>query len=236
MKSGTSDLAVTIMSHPNVMHPLVKEFSSLDPHAWRPFYPTLKSVQRHAKRHGGAACAFVGPYLHCLSIPTVLTALRPDAKIVINLRDPAALVFSIWKWTVVHTEKQLVDRVPYLSTFPAFVEKAIELFPETPAPFGAALHHGIYATSVAHWLRSFGQNNVRFFDIAEYFNDRNSYFFRLEEFLGLPHVSLPQVILVANPSPLVGLKMNPETTVKLRNFFGPYNDRLWQVIETSYPW
>jgi Sulfotransferase domain len=236
MKSGTSDLAVTIMSHPNVLCPLVKEFSSTDPLAWKPFYPTVRAVRRHARRHGVALCPFVGPCLHCLDIPITLSALQPQTKIIINLRNPVDLTFSMWKWTVLHTERRLVERVPYLTTFSAYVDKAIEVFPLAPAPFGSALHHGIYATSVAHWLSYFGHQNVRIFDVAEYFTDRNSYFEHLEGFLGLPHVQLPRRLPVANPNPLEELGAVPETSAKLRRFFDSYNRSLWDVIGTVYSW
>ncbi|HEX5458882.1 MAG TPA: sulfotransferase domain-containing protein [Steroidobacteraceae bacterium] len=235
-KSGTSDLAVTIMSHPNVLHPLVKEFSSSDPLAWRPFYPTLRAVKRHTQRHGVTLCPFIGPYLHFADIPTTLSELCPNTKIIINLRNPADLIFSEWKWIILHTETQLVRRIPFLATFPAYVQKAIELFPEVRLPFGPTLQNGIYATSVSHWQNTFGKHNVRVFDIAEYFNDRSAYLERVDTFLGLPNVSLPHNLPVVNHNPLEGLSPTPETRAQLREFFEPYNRRLWEVIGTSFPW
>ncbi len=235
-KSGSSDLAITIMSHPNVLHPLVKELSSNDPLAWRPFYPTVKAVKRRARRYGLALCPFIAPYLHILDIPTVLSTHRPHTKVVINLRNPVDLVFSEWKWIVLHTTQQLLERVPFIATFPAFVDKALELFPEAPAPFYPGLHYGIYATSVGHWLRAFGKQNVRIFDVADYFTDRNAYFDRLQEFLDLPHISLPTRLSVTNRNPLTGLKPDLQASAKLKGFFEPYNRRLWEVIDTQYSW
>lgn len=235
-KSGTSDLAVTIMSHPHVMHPLVKELSSTDPLAWKPYYPKIKDVAHRRAQNGVALCAYVAPRLHFIDIPVVLSALRPDTKIVINLRNPVDLVFSIWKWTMLHTKRQLVDRVSPLSTFPTFVDNAIELFPEISSPIGAALHYGIYSVSVGHWLQAFGEQNVRVFDIADYFRDRSNYIYRLEQFLGLPHCPLPPRMQVANENPLRNLSPAPEASAKLRDFFEPHNCRLWDVIGTTYPW
>jgi hypothetical protein len=236
VKSGSSDLAVTIMSHPNVLHPLAKEFGSTDPVAWKSFYPTLREVEQHARRHGIAYCACVAPYLHCLDVPITLSALRPDAKIVITLRNPVDVVFSVWKWTVLHGEKQWVDRVPYLRTFSAYVNKAVELFPEVAPPTDSVLHSGIYATSVAHWLQAFDERNLRVFDIADYFKDRNGFIQRLEQFLGLPHVPLPPQLPVANRNPLEPQAPDRDASAKLKEFFEPYNRRLWRVIGTEYPW
>lgn len=235
-KCGSSDLAVTVMSHPNVLCPLVKEPQSTYPLAWKPYYPTLKAVKRHARRHGVALCPLVSPYLHFLDVPVALSALRPDAKIVINLRNPTDLVFSMWKWILLNKEIQLVNRLPSLATFPAYVDKVIALFPELPDPFGPALHYGIYVTSVAHWFQAFGDNNVRIFDIAEYFNDRNAYFAHLERFLGLPHVPLPERLPVANRNPLEKLAATADASAKLREFFEPYNRRLWDLIGKEFNW
>jgi len=235
-KSGTSDLAITIMSHPNVLYPLVKEPPSTDPLAWKQFYPTVKAVQRHARKYGVALCPFVGPFLHCLDIPITLSALRPEIKIAIILRDPVDLMFSIWKWTVLHTEKQLVDRIPFLATFPAYIEQTLERIDDVPGPLAATLHSGIYAPSVARWLRAFEKGNVCVFDVAEYFRDRNVFLRRLEQFVGLPNITLPPLLSIANRNPLEGLSPDPATSAKLRAFFEPYNRRLWNTIGTQFSW
>lgn len=235
-KSGTSDLAVTVMSHPNVIPPLIKEFRTTDPLSWKPFYPTLSALQRHARRHGIALCPFVGPCLHHLDIPITLSALSPSTKIIIALRNPVDLVFSIWKWNVLHKERQFVDRVPFLATFPAYVDKALEVFPEALSPIGSPLHFGIYVTSVVHWLQAFDRANVMIFDVAGYFKDRNEHIKRLEQFLGLPHASLPPGLPVTNRNPLTGITPDHDTCLKLKQFFEPYNRRLWQVIGTVYDW
>lgn len=235
-KAGTSDLAVTIMAHPDVIYPLVKEFPCTDPVSWRPFYPTERALQRRARRHGRALCALVSPYLHCHDIPITLSSLRPDIKIVINLRNPVDRLFSDWKWHLLHRPQHFIDRVPFLTTFPAYVEKAMDSFPEAAAPIGPALHYGIYANSVAQWLKYFGERNVRVFDIDDYFKDRNTYLERIETFLGLPVIKLPHKLPVANQNPLEGVATSPETSAKLRDFFNPYNRRLWAIIGATYPW
>ncbi|MDO9107148.1 MAG: hypothetical protein Q7U57_19575 [Methylovulum sp.] len=64
IKSGTSDLAVNIMLHPNIMPPIAKEFYLSDPEEWRIFYPTEQQKNEHASRHGLALSPFLAPYLH----------------------------------------------------------------------------------------------------------------------------------------------------------------------------
>jgi hypothetical protein len=224
------------MSHPNVLHTLVKEFPSSDPLTWKPFYPTIRAVRLHTQRYGVTLCPLVGPYLHLLDVPVILASLCPALKIVINLRNPADLVFSHWKWFVLHRKRTVVDRISSIATFPSYVDTAIELFPEHPSPFGAPLHFGIYASAVARWLSAFGNKNVLILDVAGYFTDRNAYLELLEKFLCLPHAPLPPDLPVASRNPLARLAATPSATEKLKRFFEPYNRRLWEVIGTSFPW
>jgi hypothetical protein len=165
-----------------------------------------------------------------------LSSIRPDAKIVIVLRNPVDLVFSEWKWLLLHREKRLVDNVPFLASFSAYTDKLLSIFREAPGAFATPLLLGIYATSVAHWLRYFGRSNVMIVDAADYFKDRNGFLCTLEEFLGLPHIALPGHLPVANRNPLGVNGPDPETSAKLRAFFAPYNRRLWSVIGTNFPW
>jgi len=224
------------MSHPNVLYPLVKEIRSADPLAWRPYYPTAGAVRRHARRHGIALCPFVAPYLHFLDIPIALSRVRPETKIIITLRNPVDLVFSEWKWVVLHTASHVIGRTHFINTYANYVQNALELFPAGPEPFGLALHNGLYASAVTHWLSAFGERNVRIFDVADYFRDRNVFLTQLEQFLGLPHAPLPPALPVANRNPLKGLSADLATTAKLKEFFEPYNRTLWDVIGTKYSW
>lgn len=236
VKSGTTDMAATVMSHPNVLCPLVKEFDSVDPLEWRKFYPTKTAVKRHEQRYGICLSPFVGPYLHSLQTACLLYSLKPGTKIIINLRNPSDLVYSIWKWTVLHTRKEVLARTPFLTTFASYVDKSLDLFPGDSDRHFESLRRGIYWQSVAHWLSCFGDNNIRVFDISEYFTNRTAYMQQVNRFIGLPHVALPDDIPVANRNPLELAPSTAETRAKLREFFEPYNRRLWDVIGIRYEW
>lgn len=236
VKSGTSDLAATLLCHPNVISPLVKEFDSPNPLQWRKFYPTQAAVCRHQKRHGSCLSAFVAPYLHSLEVASTLASMRPATKIVINLRNPLELVFSEWKWCVLHTERDILARTPMLTTFSSYVDRALDVFPSVEGPIGVSLHNGIYVHAVSHWLACFGEENVRIFDVAEYFADRGAYLERMGAFVGLQAAPLPKDLPIANRNPLELPPPSARTLSKLREFFEPYNRQLWTRIGTVYCW
>jgi hypothetical protein len=236
-KSGTTDLAVALMSHPNVLYPLAKEIAEPDPRSWNVYYPTVRAVRRHAARHGVALCPYIAPFLHRLEIPLALSAVCPDVKIVINLRNPADLVFSMWKWMILQKEQPSLDsHNPFLSNFSAFIDRALEVFPAAPSPFGYALHFGLYWPSVQQWLRCFPDKQVLVFDVSEYFRDRAHSWERIEGFVGLPHVPLPRHLPVTNRNPLDIPKPTAITRKKLEAFFEPYNRRLWEMLGTEFSW
>lgn len=233
-KSGTTDLAATLLSHPNILSPLVKEFGSVDPLEWRKFYPTAAAARRHEKRYGLCLSPFVCPYLHSLELASKFSKLRPTAKIIINLRDPSDLVYSQWKWLMLHSKPEASDTI--YSTYSTFVDSALKGFPGAHGPLHGLLHDGIYWHSVAHWLQCFGETNVRVFDIADYFADRSTYIEQVVRFIGLPHVPMPATLPIANRNPLEVPPPMVQTKAKLREFFEPYNHRLWQVLGLAYPW
>lgn len=236
VKSGTSDVAATVLSHPNVIFPLVKEFDSPDPMEWRKYYPTIASVERHKRRTGVALSAFVGPYLNSLDTATLLSRARPNTRIIINLRNPIDLVFSEWKWAVLHSKEEATALNPFLLNFPDFIEKALEAFPAISSPTWSTLHRGIYWYSVSHWLRSLGNKNIRVLDIAEYFANRSQYLDSIANFVGLPPIVFPTDLPVANRNPVPLPAMSADSRAKLRGFFEPYNRRLWDLLGTCFAW
>jgi hypothetical protein len=194
IKSGTSDLAVNIMLHPNILPPISKEFSSSTPEEWSIFYPTERQKKIHAMRYGSALSPFFIPCLHQMELAYNLSSINSNKKIVIILRDPVKRFYSHWKWEILHAGKQRSQMLPFLNTFPAYVEKSLSIFPVSPM-FTACgfqpLQTSIYWKSVQYWLECFGENNVLILDVDQYFLNKNSFLNEIYDFIGLPPFDLP---------------------------------------------
>lgn len=237
-KTGTSDLAVSIMSHPNVLPPLSKEFWSSDPQTWRKFYPTERQKKSHARRHGVALCPFCVPCLSRIDIPYRLAHSKADIKVVILLREPAERLYSHWKWEVLLAGRKYVESLPFLSTFGAYVDMSLSVYGCMPAnsPCSArGLESSIYWRSVQHWMSCFGASNVLVLDVAEYFADRLPVLHTIQSFVGLPCFDNPY-LEKTNANPLALPPADPQSMHKLRAFFQPHNERLWEVIGKKFPW
>lgn len=237
-KAGTSDLAVSIMSHPNVLPPFSKEFWSSDPETWRKFYPTERQKKNHAKRHGAAMSPFCVPCLSKLDIPYRLSQIKPDMKVVIVLREPAERLYSHWKWEVLLAGKRYVESLPFLSTFSAYVDMSLSVYGCLPTnnPCSArGLEMSIYWRAVEHWMTCFGKANLLVLDVREYFDDRLPVLHRIQSFVGLPYFDNP-FLEKTNANPLQLPPADEESMEKLRTFFQPHNERLWQIIGKKFAW
>lgn len=240
IKSGTSDLAVSLMLHPNVLTPLAKEFSGSDPEGWRYFYPTEKEKRRHVERHGVALAPYFTVHLSRVEQAIcTLARIRPGMKIIIALRNPVERMYSQWKWEVFLTGKRMASAPQFLGSFSAYVGAALDAYPEfeiyTACGF-PALQTSIYWKAVAYWIKCFGSENVFVLDVGEYFKNRDPTMRKIQEFLGLPYKHTCSYVSRVNENPIQFPPADPESILKLRDFFRPYNDKLWNVIAEKYEW
>lgn len=238
-KAGTSDLAVSIMSHPNVLPPLVKEFWSANPEEWRIFYPTARERLAHAKQYGTALSPYCVPCLHWMDIPHHLSLSKPDMKVVILLREPTERLYSYWKWEILAAGKKYVESLPFLATFDAYVDMALSTYGCYPgwSPCSArGLEMSIYWKAVAYWIKCFGKKNVLVLDVGDYFNDRAPFLLEIQEFVGLPRIEMSHTHKATNVNPVHLSPPNVESMERLRSFFRSHNDRLWEVIGKRFSW
>lgn len=239
MKSGTSDLAVSLLMHPNVLAPFAKEFFAAQPSQWPIFYPTQRQKERHERRHGLALCPYLVPTMHWMEVPYRLSRLQPQTKVVLALREPVARFYSQWKWEMFLSGKRRADELPFLSSFTAFVTHALSVYPESPSYTASGfqpLQTSIYWKSVQYWIDCFGRENVRVVDIDEYFSDANKFLGRMFDFVGLPPFKSDEAGAIVNENPLEYPPPDSESTWKLREFFQPHNEMLWNVIGERFSW
>lgn len=241
IKSGTSDLAVNILLHPNVMLPLAKEYYTADIEKWRTLYPTEKQKEDYASciSNGLALSPFLAPYLHWMELVFNLSKIKPDIKVVLTLRNPVDRFYSHWKWEVFLAGKERAKDLPFLNSFPDYVDKALSVFPEYPmftVCRSEPLQTSIYWKAVSYWFECFGQNNVLVLDVQDYFSDSNSFLNQIYDFVGLPSFDVPEFGKRINENPVILPPLDEESIAKLRAFFEPYNQKLWCLLGKEFDW
>lgn len=238
IKSGSSDLVAHLLLHPCIIPPLAKEIFSPEPETWRPYYPTVKERRKIERKHGKALSGFLAPFMHWVHLIDRFQETCPKAKIVILLRDPVERAYSHWKWDVL-IGGRLIQHVSYYKDFALFVKTALELFPEVQMdsisgfPF---LGSGIYYKSIQCWFNSFGRERVMVLDMAEYFRERAVVLNKIQDFLDLPGFNIADTGEPINRNPLKKKPMDEKTRKDLENFYRPYNDKLYSLIEKQFGW
>ncbi len=241
IKSGTSDLAVNILLHPNVMLPLAKEYYTADIEKWRTLYPTEKQKKNYALHtsNGLAVSPFLAPYLHWMELVFNLSKIRPNTKVVITLRNPVERFYSHWKWEVFLAGRERATDLPFLNSFPAYVDKALSVFPEFPmftACNSEPLQTSIYWKAVSYWIERFGQDNLLVLDVQDYFLDSNGFLNQIYDFVGLPPFNVPEFENRVNENPIILPPPDEESITKLRAFFEPHNQKLWCLLGKEFDW
>ena len=239
IKNGSSDLATHLLLHPDVMHPLAKEINSLRDRDWRVYYPTVREKQlRESGGEHTVRCGYLEPFLNNMKLMEKLYRLNPDSKIIITLRDPVVRAYSQWKWEIFLGGEGLTKN-PTFASFDAFVQRAIELFPscvmESACGF-PVLQTGIYHQAVEQWTRRFGEDNVLILDSADYFRDRRPTLDRIQRFLDLPVVDIPEYSKKANENPVRLPPPGDRANAMLAEFYAPWNERLFRQIGVEFDW
>lgn len=238
-KNGSSDLVSHLLMHPNVMHPLAKEIRALRLKDWHVYYPTVKEKQRLEKKNDhNIRCGYLEPFLNNMTLMNKLYDLNPQSKVIITLRDPVARAYSHWKWEVFLGGESL-KKNSYFESFKNYAERALDLFPsiymETVCGF-PVLQTGIYYKAVEHWINRFGRENVLVLDVAEYFSNRQPVLEKIQRFLDLPVVHIPEYSKKANENPIQLPPPDQKTNSILAEFYRPYNKKLFDLIETEFDW
>lgn len=239
IKCGSSDLVSHLLLHPNIMPPLAKEIQQLRPKNWRAYYPTEREKQAlEGIVKGPVRCGYLEPFLNNMPLMNKLYRLNPQSKIIITLRDPVFRFYSQWKWELFLGGEQLKEN-PYFSSFQNYTERAIDLFPsiamETLCGF-PALETGIYYKAVEKWIEKFGRKNVLIFDSSEYFLNRQPTLEKVQKFLELPVMEIPEYDKKANENPIKLPPASAETKAILAEFYKPYNQKLFKLVDTEFDW
>ncbi|MEU0504045.1 sulfotransferase [Nocardia sp. NPDC005998] len=239
LKSGTTDLASYLMQHPSILAPITKEIGHGYPQFWGPYFPTEHEKAEVLRCTGRALTGYFDPLLHDLPLIDNYSAARPDAKIVMMLRDPVDRAYSHYKWDLFLSNKDGLCAMPYGRTFADYIGYALDMFPAPPPPTSLpsmpVLSTGVYANAVARWLAAFGKDNVYIVTAEDFFADICKTVRGIHEFLGLPAIE-PVLHHVLNRNPLEFPDPDDASVARLREFYRPWNEQLFELIDRDLGW
>lgn len=200
-KCGTTSLFEYLSAHPDVFTPSNKEptyFAREVPAGlseWEDYQKLFAGVEEQ-KRVGEASVA----YLYSPSAPDLmLEKLGPDLKIIVMLRNPVDMMYSLWG----HMRRVGSETLEFHDALDAEEARmADEHFAHHAMSWEknfAYRDRARYAHQLERYFRVFGRENVHVIVYEEFFSDPKSGFRAVCEFLGL-HQDHEPVFARHNPA------------------------------------
>jgi hypothetical protein len=239
MKGGTTSMFQYLAQHPRVNPPFRKEIKFFDIHYpkglmwYRAHYPLF------AKMTDGALTGEATPYyiFHPLAAQRLAETL-PNVKLIFMLRNPVDRAYSHYS----HINR--VGREP-LSFEDAIEAESDRLAGEAEKIMAdpnystfthvhySYLTRGRYIEQLPRWLERFPRDRMLILASEDLSREPAAAFQRALDFLGLDAWTPGQFNIFKQGS---YEQMNPSTRAKLVEYFRPYNQQLYDLLEMKFDW
>lgn len=192
-KCGTTSLYHYLKQHHDVYMPELKE-----PHFFIDWKKSVKTLEDYkalfAKRQSEKAIGEASTgYLYCESAPNKIKTLVPGVKIIIMLRNPADMVFSLWR----HNHRKHHDRLYFKE---ALNKEHLRMNdPHLHMKHGTwhanfyYFHRALYYNQVKRYIDTFGRDNVLTILFEDFRNNTLGTCRRVYEFLEVDPCFIPKI-------------------------------------------
>jgi len=183
-KSGTTSLFQYLRAHPDVFMPELKETSYFAGFGVKTEEEYLRLFEpANGKRAVGEAS---GAYLYApAAAPAIRDFLGPDVRIVIILRNPIDMAYSLWG----HMVREGAENLAFFDALAAeqsrMADPSFHRHAKTWVYNSAYVARARYAQQVAAYFRAFEPQQVRVFIFEEFFADLSQSYAELCRFLGI---------------------------------------------------
>lgn len=245
-RCGTTSLYDYLSNHPQIIPSPVKELFYFDDYYTRPinwyksFFPTEKQKEKLERDliarviTGEASPSY---FFHPYAAKRIKETL-PQVKLILVLRDPIERAYSHY------------NHIRRLNREPLSFEEAIEKEQERITPdieklnkdeFYKADHRrdysyltrGYYAKQLKEWYKYFPKEQLLIVQSEEFYKDTPRVYNEIVEYLGLNSYTLP---VFEAKNALKYAKMAPETKEKLKAYFAPKNEELYELLGKRFDW
>lgn len=245
-RCGTTSLYDYLSHHPQIIPSPVKELFYFDDYYTRPiewyksFFPTKKEQEKLERDlvasviTGEASPSY---FFHPYAAKRIKETL-PDVKLILVLRDPIERAYSHY------------NHIKRLNREPLSFEEAIEKEEQRITPdieklakdeFYKAdqrrdysyLTRGYYAKQLKEWFKHFPKEQLLIVQSEEFYKNTPRVYNEIVEYLGLNSYTLPTF---EAKNALKYAKMAPETKEKLKAYFAPKNEELYELLGKRFDW
>lgn len=237
VRSGTTSLYYNICEHPSVLPAAYDEIGFFDSNFhlgidwYRSMFPTEKKMEEIKKDTGFAITGEDTPFYFWKkeAVDRIFQAL-PDVKIIAIFRNPVDRAYSNYNLGIrKNTEKLTFEETIEEET--RFLEN--HTFRDTIDGRRSYLSKGMYENQIKLWFNIFPRKQIHMLSTEDMQQKPKQELLKIFRFLEIPEYTIknPQKLKLAKYE-----EMNVETRKKLLDFYKPYNEDFFQIIQQRFNW
>ena len=238
MKSGTTSLYHYICEHPSVLPAAYDEIGFFDNNYhlglnwYRSMFPTKRHLNKIKQKNGIALTGEDTPfYFWNNEVCHRIKELLPTVKLILILRNPVDRAFSEYNNGVRNGK---ID-----ASFESFIKQDLENLSKNKPDITrfndseSIISRGVYWIQLDMWRKLFSKDQILVLQSEKLLEFPDDVLNEVFNFLGLSKFDLREKLLKKKFS---YSKMNEDTRKKLIEFYHPYNEQLYEIIEKKYDW
>lgn len=250
-KCGTTSLYAHLAQHPSFAPARTKEIyfftntfranPARRTTLWyRTQFPTVAIRARIRRATGAFVTAEATPcYLFDPLAPARVRAVVPDAKLIVLVRDPVAMAYSFYQMKL----RGGIETLSFEDALDAEEARTAgerERLTSEPNHYSVALDHfayrarARYAEQLDRWLEHFPRERIAIFAAERYKADPAGVVRDAQAFLGLDARPTEPHAQPNSGGPYA--PMAPATRDRLRDYFRPFNERLYAIAGEDFGW
>ena len=245
-RCGTTSLYDYLSNHPQIIPSPVKELFYFDDYYTRPinwyksFFPTEKQKEKLERDliarviTGEASPSY---FFHPYAARRIKETL-PQVKLILVLRDPIERAYSHYN----HIRRLNREPLSFEEALAKEVERITpdieklnkdEFYKADQRRDYSYLTRGYYAKQLTEWYKYFPKEQLLVVQSEEFYKDTPRVYNEIVEYLGLNSYTLP---VFEAKNALKYAKMAPETKEKLKAYFAPKNEELYELLGKRFDW
>tara|TARA_B110000196_G_C21089062_1_gene636591 strand:+ start:372 stop:1208 length:837 start_codon:yes stop_codon:yes gene_type:complete len=237
VRSGTTSLYYNICEHPSINSAAYDEIGFFDSNYhlgmnwYRSMFATEKKMNSIKKETGYAITGEDTPfYFWKKEVVERIFKVLPDVKIIAIFRNPVDRAYSNYNLGLRAKTEKL--------TFENSIDEEITFldehtFRESIDRRRSYLSKGIYEKQIRLWLDVFPKEQIHILSTEDMQKNPQDTILKIFKFLNLSEYN------IKNPQKQKQVeyqKMNEQTRKRLINFYKPYNEKFFEIIEQKFEW
>lgn len=175
-------------------------------------------------------------YLYYPEVAERLFNYNPNLKFVVLLRDPAYRALSAWTMYHHHFKTGIYQHLHDPRSFEEAINEELQDFEieiERDAPY-AYVKRGIYFYQIENYYNYFSKESFIFIENTDLLINTQTAMKKLFDFLG---IEKQKIELVRKNKSKVDNKLEyMDEIIRLKNFYKPYNQRLYHLLSDKFNW